>query len=60
IGGLSSGFSRANRTVESTLDQTLRAQSRRITGTQFRPALRAVWHLDLSRSTYSIPLPKFL
>ena len=51
IDGLSSGFVRAKRTVESALDQTLRAQSRGITGTQFRSALRAVWHLDQSRSS---------
>ncbi len=33
IDGLSSGFARANRAVKSALDQTLRAQSRRIIGT---------------------------
>jgi hypothetical protein len=32
IDGLGSGFVRANRTIESALDQTLRAQSRGITG----------------------------
>ncbi len=45
IDGLSSGFVRANRTIESALDQTLRAQSRGTTGIQFRSALRAIWHL---------------
>jgi hypothetical protein len=53
--GLSSGLVGANRTIESALDQTLRAQSRRITGTQFLSALRAVWHLDHSRSSYFMP-----
>ena len=44
IDGLSSGFVCANRTIESALDQSTGAQSRGITGTQFRSALRAVWH----------------
>ena len=55
IDGLSSGFFRANRTIESAQDQTLRAQSGGITGTQFLSALRAVWHLDQSRRTYFTP-----
>jgi hypothetical protein len=60
IDGLSSKIVRANRTIESALDQTLRAQSRGIIGTQFCFALRAVWHLDQRRSAHSIPLCKLL
>src|SRR6266700_3403814 len=44
IDGLGSGFVRANGTLESAPDQTLRAQSGGITGTQWISALRAVWH----------------
>jgi hypothetical protein len=55
IEGLSFEFYRASRTIESALDQTIRAQSRGIAGTQFLSALKAVWHLDQSRSTYSMP-----
>ena len=55
IDGLSSGFVRANRTVESALDQTLRAQSRGIVGIQFRSALRTIWHFGRIRSSYFMP-----
>ncbi len=58
--GLSSGFVRANRTIESALDQTLRAQSRGTIGIQFGSALRAVWHLDQSRSVYFMPFAQRL
>ena len=44
IDGLGSGFICANRTIESALDQTLRTQSRGITGTQLRFAMGAIWH----------------
>ena len=43
---LCSGFAPTKRTIESALDQTLRAQSRRVIGTQFRSALRAIWHFE--------------
>ena len=42
IDGLSAGIFPSERTIESALDQTLRAQSRGIVGRQFRSALRAV------------------
>jgi hypothetical protein len=44
--GFGSGFFCAERSVESTLDKTFRAESGRITGTHVFLALRAVWHLD--------------
>jgi hypothetical protein len=49
------GFIRANRTIESAPDQTLRAQSRGIVGTQFCSALRAIWHLGRIRNSYFMP-----
>jgi len=49
IDGLSSGFFRANRTIEGAKDQTLMAQSRGIAGTQFRFAPRALWHRPILR-----------
>ena len=55
IDGLSFGFFRADRTIESAQDQTLRAQSGGITGTRLLSALRAVWHLDQSGRPYSTP-----
>jgi hypothetical protein len=54
---LSSGFVHASRTLESSLDQTLRAQSRGIIGTQFRFALRAVWHFGPEAVTSSPAIP---
>jgi hypothetical protein len=72
IGGLGSGFVRANRTIERALDQTLRAESRGITRTQFGSALRTIWHLEKSPvpilvlhleeslSAYFIPFCKLL
>jgi hypothetical protein len=60
VNSLSPELVRADGTVESALDQTLRAQSRGITETQFLSALRAVWHLDQSRSSYFMPLPQTL
>lgn len=44
IDRLSCGFA-PERTIESSLDQTLRAQSGGIAGIQFLSALRAVCHL---------------
>jgi hypothetical protein len=52
VDGLSSGFLCAEGRVESALDKTFRAESGRIAGTHFLSALRAVWHLDQSRSSY--------
>jgi hypothetical protein len=51
VSRLSPELVRAHGAVESALDQTVRAQSRGITGTQVRFALRAVWHLDQSCSS---------
>ena len=59
IDGLSSGFLRTNRTIESAQDQTLRAQASGITGPQFLSALRAVWHLEQSCRTYFKPFPPY-
>jgi hypothetical protein len=59
IDGLSSGFVRANRTIERAQDQTLRAQSGGIAGSQFLSALRAVWHLDQTRRSYFKPFKPF-
>jgi hypothetical protein len=52
IDGLTSGLVRAERTIESTEDETLRAQSGGITGARFLSALRAVCHVDQSRNSY--------
>src|SRR5262249_29718370 len=58
--GLRHGCCRANRlgsepvrikTPKCALDQTIRAQSRGNIGTQFRSALRAVWHFSPIRTT---------
>ena len=51
IDGLSSGSIRPNRTVESALDQAIRAQASGISGTQLRAAMRTIWHLDQSGSS---------
>jgi hypothetical protein len=56
IDGPGSEFVRANGTIESALDQTFGAKSGGITGTQLLSALRAVWHLDLSRRAYFTPI----
>jgi hypothetical protein len=55
VNRLSCVLVRADGTVESALDQTLRAQSRGITETQFLSAVSAVWHLDQSRRSYVMP-----
>src|SRR5262249_42220362 len=47
--GLSSGFFCAKRTIEHTQDQTLRAQSGGIAGTELLSALRAGGHIDERR-----------
>jgi hypothetical protein len=54
IGGLGSGFARTNRTIERALDQTVRAESRGITRTQFGTALRTIWHLGKSPAPISV------
>src|SRR5262245_19616107 len=58
INGVGPGFVRANRTLESAQNQTLRAQSGGITGTQLLSALKAGWHLDKSRRGDFTPVPQ--
>ncbi len=48
---LRSGIVRADRAIESALDQALGTQSRNATGTQIRFAVRAVCHVDQSCSS---------
>jgi hypothetical protein len=52
---LSTGFAGANRTLECAQNQTLRAQSGGIAGTQLLPALRAGWHFKLKAWAYCTP-----
>jgi hypothetical protein len=56
IDSFSSGLFRPKGTIESAQDQAIRTQSSGVAGTQFRFALRAVWHLDQDRSSNFMPL----
>src|SRR5262249_48135731 len=59
IDGLGDGsIIRTNRTIKCPSDQTPRAQSGGITGTQFLTALSPGWHLEQSRSSYFSPFAR--